>query len=62
MDGNPSADEHSCSQTGEALAAAPAGRVGPGIITDHHPSLLKVPEALLQVVTETLSKEKYFMK
>lgn len=40
VDRHPSADEHSCSQAGEALAAAPAGRVGPGVVPNHHPSLL----------------------
>ena len=52
---NPSADEHRCSQAGKPLAVAPAGRVGPGIVTNHHPSLLQVLKTLLQVVTETLS-------
>lgn len=54
VDRHPSADEYSCSQAGEALAAAPAGRVGPGVITNHHSSLLKVPKTILQVATETL--------
>lgn len=53
--GHPSADERSCSQAGESLAAAPAGRVGPSIISNHHPSLFKVLETLLQVTTEALS-------
>lgn len=55
MDRNPPADEDSRSQAGKALAAAPTGRVGPGIIANHHPSLLKVPKTLLQIATETLS-------
>lgn len=42
------------------LAAAPAGRVGPGVISYHHPSLLQVPKTLLQVATETLSHRTTF--
>lgn len=55
VDRHPSAYEHSCSQAGEALAAAPAGGVGPGVVTNYNSSLLKVPKTVLQVVTETLS-------
>lgn len=57
MHRNPSADEHSGSQSGELLAAAPAGRVGSVIVADHHSSLLEVPKMVLQVATEALSRE-----
>lgn len=55
VDRNPPADEDGRSQAGKALAAATAGRVGPGIVANHHPSFLKVPKTLLQIATETLS-------
>lgn len=57
MDGDASADEHSRGQAGESLAAAAAGRVSPGVVTNHHASLLKVPKTLLQVATETLKRK-----
>lgn len=59
---HPSACKYSCSQAGKASAAAPAGGVGPGIVTNHHPSLLKVPKTLLQIVTETLSGKTDWVK
>lgn len=55
VDRHPSAGEDSCRQAGKALAAAPAGGVGPGIVAYHYPSLFKACKALLQVATETLS-------
>lgn len=57
MDRNTPADEDGCSQAGKAFAAAPAGGMGPGIVADHHASLLKVRKTLLQVATETLSRK-----
>lgn len=57
VDRHPPADEDGCCQAGKAVAAAPAGGVGPGIVSNHYPSLLKVLETLLQVATETLSGE-----
>lgn len=47
VDRNPTADENSCSKAGKVLTAAPAGRVGSGIVSNHHPSLLEVPKTLL---------------
>lgn len=58
-----SADEYGCSQGGKLLAAAPAGRVGPSVVPNHHTSLFKVPNTLLQVATETLTRKVWtFMK
>lgn len=39
-DGNPSADQHCCSEGGESFTAATAFRVSAGIKSDHHPLLL----------------------
>lgn len=58
VDRNAPADEDGCGQAGKALAAATAGWMGPGIVANHHASLLKVRETLLQVTTETLFKWK----
>lgn len=57
VDRNPPPDEHGCRQAGEALAATAAGGVGPGVIANHYPSLLKAPKTVLQVATEALSEE-----
>lgn len=57
VDRNPPPDEHGCRQAGEALAAPAAGGVGPGVVANHYPSLLKAPKTVLQVATEALSGE-----
>lgn len=51
------ADEDGCGKTGKAFAATAAGWMGPGIVANHHTSIFKVSETLLQVATETLSKK-----
>lgn len=56
MDRNAPADEDGCSQAGKVFAAAPAGGMGPGIVANHHASLLKVRKTLLQIAGETLSR------
>lgn len=56
VDRNAPADEDGCSQAGKAFAAAPAGGMGPGIVANHHASLLKVRKTLLQIAAETLSR------
>lgn len=56
MDRNAPADEDSCSQAGKVFAAAPAGGMGPGIVANHHASLLNVRKTLLQIAAETLSR------
>lgn len=57
VDRNAPADEDGCRQAGKAFAAAAAGWVGPGVIADHHASLLQVRKTLLKVAAETLSGE-----
>lgn len=57
MDRNAPADEDGRGQAGKAFAAAAAGWVGPGVVANHHASLLQVLETLLQVATETLSRK-----
>lgn len=58
VDRNAPADEDGGGQAGKALAAAAAGWVGPGIVANHHASLLKVLKTLLQVATETLPRKR----
>lgn len=57
MDRNISAEEHSSRQAGKVLAAATAGGMSPGIVPNHHPSLLQALKAVLQVATQALTGE-----
>lgn len=57
VDRNAPADEDCCGQAGKAFAAATTGWMGPGIVANHHASLLQVRKTLLKVATETLSRK-----
>lgn len=57
VDRNIPGEEHSGRQAGKALAAATAGGMSPGIVANHHPSLLKALKAVLQVATQALTGE-----
>lgn len=57
VDRNTLAEEHSGRQAGKALAAATAGGMSPGVVANHHPSVLKALKAVLQVATQALTGE-----
>lgn len=57
VDRNTPEEEHSGRQAGKVLAAATAGGMSPGVVANHHPSLLKALKAVLQVATQALTGE-----